>query len=348
MDSRKKTLFTFDYELFLGKDSGTVLQTMIIPTNKILKTFSRLKLKSIFFVDATYLSRLTQLADSHPSCKADLQLIEQQLHQLLSDQHEIGLHIHPHWLDAKYNAKTNRWDLSDNKRFAVSNLSATESEMVFKDAYAVLMNIIKKKYPTYQIKSFRAGGLFIQPFTTFQPYFEALKIEYDFSVLRNSKWELDHCRYDFKNVPLDFFYSFNNDVIEKDETGKFKEYTIDQIELSIFFKILNSIYFRVSSFFLKPDTHGSGNAPNIDDTETKKKTIGNYVKSKYKETLSIENCSIVKFIPYLLYLKKTSYIHFISHPKLIRPGQLKLFYCLIATVNFSKRSLRFDYENWLR
>ncbi|MBK7667512.1 MAG: hypothetical protein IPJ32_09355 [Sphingobacteriaceae bacterium] len=52
----RNLLFTFDYELFLGKRSGTVENCILKPTDKILELFSKYKVtKAIFFVDTTYL-----------------------------------------------------------------------------------------------------------------------------------------------------------------------------------------------------------------------------------------------------------------------------------------------------
>lgn len=51
-------VITFDYELFLGVDSGTAEKCIIKPVNYILEEFEKYNGKGIFFVDATYLLTL--------------------------------------------------------------------------------------------------------------------------------------------------------------------------------------------------------------------------------------------------------------------------------------------------
>jgi hypothetical protein len=51
-------VITFDYELFLGVDSGTAEKCIFKPVNYILEAFEKYNGKGIFFVDTTYLLTL--------------------------------------------------------------------------------------------------------------------------------------------------------------------------------------------------------------------------------------------------------------------------------------------------
>ena len=55
MKQKKNFLLTFDYELFLGSQSGTAQNCLIIPTNKLLALLSETKSNAIFFIDILYL-----------------------------------------------------------------------------------------------------------------------------------------------------------------------------------------------------------------------------------------------------------------------------------------------------
>ena len=57
---KKKTILTFDYELSLGNDSGTIEKCMIEPTYKILEILKRNNSKALFFIDSTFLVVLKQ------------------------------------------------------------------------------------------------------------------------------------------------------------------------------------------------------------------------------------------------------------------------------------------------
>jgi hypothetical protein len=346
-NKNKNILFTFDYELFLGKNSGDVLNTIIIPTNKILNTLSKLNSRAIFFVDATYIANLIDYAKLHKKCQSDLLYIENQIAAILDGNHDIGLHIHPHWLDATYNSDNGCWDLSEDKKYAADSLSKEELDQIFHTSFNALNSLIKNHKPGYKINSFRAGGLCIQPFNLFRPYLHAFKIRNEFSVLRNAELNMIHYKFNFKAVPKADFYTFKEDVLIQDEEGDYVEYSINKFSLSFLAKILNSFYFRLSNLLFKTKNQGVGIVPNIDNNTNQKRGLLMYIKKPATETLSIENINITKFFSYLFYLKNSSYIHFISHPKLIRPGQLLLFYFLISILKIFGSDLNYDYEKWI-
>ena len=71
----RNILFTFDYELFLGANSGTVEKCLLEPTNLLINLFDKFSIKNaIFFVDTSYLIRLEQ--EQGDLCKRDLELIK--------------------------------------------------------------------------------------------------------------------------------------------------------------------------------------------------------------------------------------------------------------------------------
>ena len=141
----QNTILTFDYELFLGKDSGTAMKSIIEPTDKIIKLLKQYDAKAIFFVDATYLMALKKY--NHP----DLLLINKQLQDIVSIGSSVELHLHPQWLDAK--PVKDRWVFESFDRYRLHSLSEKEINQLFKDGIDILENITKQK-----VKAFRAGG----------------------------------------------------------------------------------------------------------------------------------------------------------------------------------------------
>ena len=75
MKIRKNILLTFDYELFLGKRSGSAQKCMIEPTNELLKILLKNNAKAIFFIDTTYLDQLERVSINHQKAKKDLEII---------------------------------------------------------------------------------------------------------------------------------------------------------------------------------------------------------------------------------------------------------------------------------
>src|ERR1700739_3552615 len=100
---KKNILFTFDYELFLGKKSGSVNRCVLEPTQKLLAIFSEYKISgAIFFVDTTWLIRLKEVAFNNSAAKKDFEKIVEQLRDVVSRGHYVFPHLHPHWINASY------------------------------------------------------------------------------------------------------------------------------------------------------------------------------------------------------------------------------------------------------
>src|SRR6478609_9323839 len=110
---KKSVLLTFDYELFQGTKSGSVKNCLIKPTSRLLPILDQYGAKSVFFVDMLYVYRLSEIVEGYPKAKADFNLIKHQIMEFANRGHYVFNHLHPHWLDAKYIAEENQWDLSN-------------------------------------------------------------------------------------------------------------------------------------------------------------------------------------------------------------------------------------------
>ena len=95
-------LLTFDYELFLYK-SGTVENCLIKPTDLLIEYFNKFNIKATFFVDILFYN----LISKRPDFSEQALLIKNQLQRLLKDGHRLELHLHPQWLNSKY--EDNEW-----------------------------------------------------------------------------------------------------------------------------------------------------------------------------------------------------------------------------------------------
>lgn len=316
---KKKILLTFDYELFLGKDSGSVDKCLIEPTDMILELLIKYDLYSIFFVDVTYLIRLKDISQNNASAINDYQRILFQLKRLIANKGYIFFHIHPHWLDAIYDEKTNKWDLSNKSKFSIQNIDDIELEYLFKNSELIFKEIYENSLPNFF--GYRAGGLYIQPFSRLKPFFKEYNIKYEFSVLRGAFSEENGFGYNFTECPKENIYKFENDILDKSNEGSFYEFILNQIELKGIQKIINGIVYRINHKLNKNirigDGKGSGNV--IKSSEKKE----NYFYSK--ESFSIEMLNRYKANLYFKELKKTSYLQIISHPKLCSIDSIESF-----------------------
>ena len=152
---KKKVIFSFDYELFFGVKSGTVQKTLIEPTNMLLDRMESVEARGNFFLDYLMFERLEQLDDER--AKSDLKLLKDQVRDMVRRGHRIELHLHPHWIDAKYNGD-GTWDYTNYTHYSLYSLSKEEVERQFRDGVSYLTNLAREIDSDYRIVAFRAGG----------------------------------------------------------------------------------------------------------------------------------------------------------------------------------------------
>jgi len=308
-------LNTFDFELYLGADSGTAENCVLKPTAALLKVLQKHQLTSIFFIDATYLSRLKEIASKHAAARKDYDAICAQLNLIKKEGHKIYLHLHPHWLDARYDEKTNRWNLSDKSRFSFNRLTAAQREEVFQGAYKTLAEIVNDS-----IKGFRAGGLFVQPFSDFHFLFRKNGIVYEFSVLRGAySNEAEGFSFDFGSYPARFAYRFEEDVLKENSNGAFVEFTVNALQIPFAWRLLNRVANRLSVSSAQSARYGDG-LPSGNKIHFHSQS-----KNSVWETFAVENISAVKQQLYFKAASEHRFLHLLSHPKLISPNTLNVY-----------------------
>jgi hypothetical protein len=336
--AEKLVLFTFDYELFLGKKSGSVEKCLIKPTDHLLQILNRFNRKGIFFVDTSYLIRLYEIAEIHERAKTDLGKIINQLKVIIETGHLLFPHIHPHWLDAKYNEKENEWDLSDFTKYRFTNINDKQKEYLFAKSIYILKSIINPVYPEYKMDSYRAGGWSIQPFADFKHYFDINNITNDFSVIPG-KYQLSNAQFfDFRNAPVKDVYNFDTDITIENKVGAYKEFTISSIFLS---DILVWLNFKISGLLKRFKIAPYGKGSTVDNIITEE---SDYNRKRGKRVVaSIEGMTLVTFFKYYKAILKNNYFQFISHPKLVTRHELFLFKYLLFLLR--KKNIETDFNN---
>ena len=68
----------------------------------------------------------------------------------------------------------NQWDVSNKERFAINNLTKNEISYIFQESFEILKDFKLSK----EAVGFRAGGLYVQPFSKLKPFFEKYNIHY--------------------------------------------------------------------------------------------------------------------------------------------------------------------------
>ena len=328
---KRNLLLTFDYELYLGKQSGTVQNCILKPTNRLLEIFSRYQIKNaIFFVDCTYLMRLKER--NEPESVNDFKLIINQLTEIIKSGHYIFPHLHPHWKDAVYDPATNQWTLENAEAYRFHKLNEADRDAIFSFSVNLLKNIVSTAGMNYQIDSFRAGGWCLQPFLDFKPYFEKYGIVNDFTALRGFSLNGKNILYDFNNIPLKNIYKFSENMEEISAEGKFNEFVISVLSISNARRFLNKFLYKYLSL-VKDRTFGDGYSAVDGEAEVIRSMQAMREIQRYKsEMASIDLLTILTYPAYEEHIDKNDYMHLISHPKMVSEHNLYCFEAFLKHV----------------
>ena len=111
MEKKPKIILTFDYEIYFGKESGTIEKCMIEPTEVLLNKLNFYNIKGIFFIDILFYIKMLSYSELTEKAK----LMKEQIKKMVESGHRVELHLHPHWLDAEY--KNKKWIFKSYKRY---------------------------------------------------------------------------------------------------------------------------------------------------------------------------------------------------------------------------------------
>ncbi|PIA79024.1 hypothetical protein BFR04_05745 [Gaetbulibacter sp. 4G1] len=220
------TYITLDYELFFGK-SGTVDKSIIEPTQQLVRILNKYNAKAVFFVDIGYLIKSQQLEHIHPELKISSSKVIKQIKDLVANGHDIQLHIHSHWEDAKY--ENGEWTFP-MKHYRLHSFTDEECLELVKRYKRYLEEI-----SGVEVQGFRAGGWCIQPFNKLKKTFLEADIKFDSTVFKGGKNIHGAHYYNFKNIPNLTEWKFLDDPCIEDKDGLFTEIPISSYRVSPFF-----------------------------------------------------------------------------------------------------------------
>lgn len=302
---------TFDYELFLGRQTGSVRNCMIAPTEIILTHLKNRNAKATFFIDVLCYLRLRHENDV---TRKEADLIKKQICNMVLDGHRVELHLHPHWQDATYDREYG-WQFPTYEHYRLHSLPAEEINQLFQIGTQTLNDICREVKPDYNVASFRAGGWSIQPFDMLQPIFQKYNIKIDSSIGAGVKSDSYAQFFDFSAMNQNRSpYRFSSDPLVSDEQGLFYELPINTFPYGIIKKILG----KMDRHSNKIMGDGLGISPRSNTEKTWFGKIANKIKNK-RTFLTLDSLSANVALP-LIKQQKISVV--INHPKFLSDKSL--------------------------
>ena len=306
-----KVLLTLDYELYFGSVVGTPQVSMIGATDKLLKILDQYNAKCVFFVDATYLLKLSHFAKSSPALVDDYNDVVGHIKFLESQGHQIQLHIHPHWMDSTYESGT--WNIISD-RYRLADWSKAKAGQIIAKSTDELNKHLENK-----VFAFRAGGWCIQPFLHIAAALQDSGITLDSTLFKGGRSQSISHSFDFSPAPDLDSWEFERDPCEPVNEGRFTEIAISSMKVSPFF------YWRfaIAKIFGDKKIHGSfGDGSAIKNS--KKDTIR--MMTKYSNSVvSVDGFkSSLLLDSYKKALRnENDYFVAIGHPKALTEYSLK-------------------------
>lgn len=306
----KKILLTFDYEVFLYR-SGSAEKCMLEPTDLLLELYKKHKVKATFFVDILYLWQLQQYG-----LTSTYQKIEDQMRRMVAEEHRVELHLHPQWLECEY--KNEEWTFGSMQYYRLQELEKAKAEELFQIGLDIINGIAQKEDQNYQVFSFRAGGLCIQPFEPLKDIFQKFNLTVDSSVTPGLSKLTSNLYYDFTNAPNKGYYRFENDPAKEEKGGQFLQIPITTYDRTLPDKFFEKQNRTTENIKIYGDGQGISLREEGDDK------FFNKLKAKVSAQTQIYSFDLISspLTVKKLLNEKRNLITILSHPKLLNPNSL--------------------------
>ncbi len=198
----KKILLTLDYELF-GDGSGDVFKHIVEPTNLILEVAERYGAKITAFFEVVEYWRLKHEWESgnHMGYNCNpAEMMEKQVVDMIRHGHDVQLHLHPQWVDAKW--LDNHWEVDyKNWRLGDFNSPTMTLKQLISEGKHTLEDIIQPHFPNYKCYALRAGGYNAQPSETIVEAMRECGMMVDSSIVPGAKEDGSLSIYDYTSAP---------------------------------------------------------------------------------------------------------------------------------------------------
>ena len=209
-----EVIFTLDYEIY-GNGEGSLRELVHEPARKLKAVFDKFGAKLVLFAEAAELEMISlQKADSA------IEDVETQIRELHVQAHEIALHLHPQWVNARY--LNGKWDL-DYSEYNLCTLSEERISEIVDRSINYLRNVLETS--DYIPLSFRAGNWLFQPTMKAARTLAERGVKIDSSVFKGGVQHQHHLDYR-RAAGNGYYWRFRSDVNMADNQGKMVEIPI--------------------------------------------------------------------------------------------------------------------------
>lgn len=152
-------LFTLDYEIH-GNGEGSSFELMVEPTARLLREFGRFGAKLTIMADIAEILKFKEYAAARGRDDYHYHDIVVQLQQAVRDGHDVQLHIHSSYFNARHDGRC--W-VQDWSEYDFAGLPAGRMDQMVKTGKEFLESILRPVKPGYRCHAFRAANWSVSP-----------------------------------------------------------------------------------------------------------------------------------------------------------------------------------------
>ena len=223
MASMLNAIFTLDYEIH-GNGEGCPGQLMVEPTRRMLDLFDRHGAKLTIMADVAEILKFKEYKERYGRDDYHYDAIAAQLQQAIRRGHDVQLHLHASYFNARH--QDGRW-LQDWSEYNFAGLPLERLNEVIRIGKQYLEGLLKPAAPGYECIAFRAANWAVSPSRNVVRALINNDIQIDSSVFKYGRRE-GIVSFDYSNAHSDLipWRVADDDVCQRDDAGKLLEIPI--------------------------------------------------------------------------------------------------------------------------
>ena len=154
-----KILFTLDYEIH-GNGEGDPHELMVEPTDRMLRLFDEYGAKLTIMADIAEILKFKEFADQNGRDDYHYRAIIAQLQKAVQGGHDVQLHIHASYFNARHDGQ--KW-VQDWSEYDFAGLSPERLDEVVRIGKTELESLLQPLNPDYRCSIFRAANWSVNP-----------------------------------------------------------------------------------------------------------------------------------------------------------------------------------------
>lgn len=218
-----RVIFTLDYEIH-GNGDGCPQDLMIEPTYRLLRLCDEYGAKLTIMADVAEILKFKEYKDKYGRDDYYYDAIVDQLRYAIKNGHDVQLHIHSSYFNARHN---NGCWIQDWSEYDFASLPYERMDWMIRTCKHFLETLLKPVDPTYRCIAFRAANWSVNPSQSVVRALVNNDIKIDTSVFkygsRNGIVVFDYSRAYSQIVP---WRVKENDICNRDDTSKLWELPI--------------------------------------------------------------------------------------------------------------------------